>query len=74
MYARSLSLPDGDIYFAVDVYKFAHEMQIPSLMEPLEILFTRVPAAQVMAVYDVLKLLGDKNGLLAHCKQVSAQL
>jgi hypothetical protein len=60
-----------DLKCSIDIFKFAHEMQIDSLLLRLEDYFAGVPADQVMAVVDLLKMTGVQNGdLLAHCKMV----
>lgn len=72
MYGRNCVLSD-DIKFTVDVYKFAHEMQITSLLKPLESKFAQVRADQVMAVFDAIRMFDEQEALMAHCKKVREQ-
>jgi hypothetical protein len=54
----------------MDVYKFAHEMQIDCLMTALdEFLFKNISAISVMEVYEFYKLIDHSVGLKT-CKEV----
>jgi hypothetical protein len=74
VYGRNCVLP-GDIEFTIDVYKFAHEMQITSLLKPLECKFAQVQPGQVMAVFDAIRILDhEQQNLLTCCKKVISKM
>lgn len=55
---------------AIDIYKFAHEMQIPSVMQTAnEVLKTIMEASAALRVYSLFLDLDNKEGLLI-CKKV----
>jgi hypothetical protein len=59
-----------NVTLAMDVYKFAHEMQIDCLMTALdEFLFKNISAISVLEVYEFYKLIEHSVGLKT-CKEV----
>lgn len=62
----------ADVQLAIQVYLFAHEMQINSLVKVLDVFFTKVEASEIFAVFDMYKMMGNENALDT-CKQVCAQ-
>jgi hypothetical protein len=58
------------ISFSVEIYKFAHEMQIKSLMVVLDKYFKdEANASDIFTVFDMYQTLNDNEGV-AWCKKV----
>lgn len=63
--------PCANVKLAVKAYRFAHEMQITSVIKSLDKKFEQdVTAAEIFIVYNLYKLVDDEAGL-AHCRSVN---
>lgn len=55
---------------AIQVYLFAHEMQINTFLKALDAFFAKVDASEIFPVFDMYKMIGNEV-TLDTCKQVN---
>jgi hypothetical protein len=69
VYGRADDYEKKDVSFAVQVYKFAHEMQIEALSKQLTEFFKQPSALDVFAIFDLFCTSDNQLGL-ERCKKV----